>query len=147
MARYIALCKFWGKNWKIESMRFTKIIFFYFPPGCLHQENICSIVYFLRFFKIYPSANNPEEFELLNVCIVQCKNHRVTTDNHRDTDNSNKQSDLWNVQMRYSRDKKYKQFLSQGCDKILVQSSYVDLLGSCWVGGECGSQCVTMNPR
>ena len=35
-------------------------------------KQICSIIYFLRFFKICPSADNLEEFELPNVRIVHC---------------------------------------------------------------------------
>ena len=57
MALYISYCVDFGQHLKNYSLRLTKI---------------CSVIYLLGSFKIRPSAHNPEEFELLNLRIVQC---------------------------------------------------------------------------
>ena len=49
---------------------FENRIFSIFRRVVCTRKKICSIVYFMRFFKICPSANNLEEFELINVRIV-----------------------------------------------------------------------------
>ena len=72
MARYIALCRFWTKFENLECEIHENRIFSNFLRVVCTRKKICSIVYLLRFFKICLSANNPEEFELLNVRIVQC---------------------------------------------------------------------------
>ena len=72
MARYIALCRFWTKFENLECEIHENRIFSNFLRVVCTRKKICSIVYLLRFFKICLSANNPEEFELLNVGIVHC---------------------------------------------------------------------------
>ena len=70
MARYIALCRFWTKFENLECEIHENRIFSNFLRVVCTRKKICSIVYFWRFFKICLSANNPEEFELLNVRFV-----------------------------------------------------------------------------
>ena len=61
MARYIALCRFWTKFENLEcEIRKNRIFPFFLWVVCVRIK-ISSMVYFWRFFKIYPSANNLED--------------------------------------------------------------------------------------
>ena len=72
MAQYIALCRFWTKFENLKCEIHENRMFSFFLRVVCAKIEISSMVYFLRFFKICPSANNPEEFEVLNVRIVHC---------------------------------------------------------------------------
>ena len=66
------MAQFWTKFENLECEIHENRIFSIFLQVVCTRKKMCSIVYFLRFVKICLSANNPEEFELLNVRIVHC---------------------------------------------------------------------------
>ena len=61
MARYIALCRFRTKFENLECEIHENLIFSIFLRVVCARIKICSMVYSLQFFKIYPSANNLED--------------------------------------------------------------------------------------